>query len=275
MPTTISGRSSKNTTYDIMKPSETVPLALRKFFEEHERPALAFSGGADSSYLFYAAVTCGADVTAYFVKTQFQPQFELDDAERTAKWLGQDLTVIHANAIADPTVRANPDDRCYHCKKTVFGAISERARQDGKGFIMDATNASDDPAGRPGMKALSEMGIISPLRICGITKPQVRELSREAGLWTWDLPSNSCLATRIPTGMELTDGNLARTEEVEDLVRELGFRDIRVRTTADGRARFEVTDKERNLLADKKQNVEKILLAHYPGVEYATRKAGL
>ena len=249
-----------------------VPSELRKFFEDNPSPALAFSGGADSSYLFYAAVACGADVTAYFVKTQFQPLFELRNAVKTAEWLGHDIEVIHANVLSDPNVRSNPADRCYHCKKHIFSSILAHAEKDGKEVVIDATNSSDDPADRPGMKALAELGIVSPLRLCSITKPEIRRLSKEAGLWTWDLPSNSCLATRIPVNTELTEENLYEVEETEDMVRELGFREIRVRSLGK-KVRLEITDDEQNLLEDRKKEVQNILLAHYSEIEFGRRNA--
>lgn len=247
-----------------------VPENLRRFFEDNPKPALAFSGGADSSYLLYAAVECVSDVTAYFVKTQFQPMFELEDAKKTAEHLGVELHIILQNALSDPEVRANPANRCYLCKKNIFSSIIAKAREDKKKCVIDASNASDDPAERPGMKALEELGVLSPLRMCGITKPMVRELSREADLWTWNLPSNSCLATRIPTGMVLTDENLLRTEETEDELRILGLSDFRVRTTSEG-AVLETVAAQRELLENRRSDVERVLMNHFPSVSYKER----
>ncbi len=255
-----------------MKQFGTVPPELKGFFEKNPSPALAFSGGADSSYLFYAALACGADVTAYFVKTQFQPLFELRNAIKTSEWLGHDIEVISLNALEDPTIRSNPADRCYHCKKHIFGTILAHAKKDGKGIVIDATNASDDPTDRPGMKALAELGVVSPLRLAGITKPEVRCLSREAGLWTWNLPSNSCLATRIPTDTEITNQELSVVEETEDKLHELGFEEIRARSHGN-KVRLEVTENEQDLLNERKNDVEKILQTHYSKIEFGTRNA--
>lgn len=250
----------------------TVPPELKRFFEENPSPALAFSGGADSTYLFYAALACGADVTAYFVKTQFQPLFELRNAVRTSEWLGQDIEVISLDALEYPVIRSNPADRCYYCKKHIFGTILAHAKKDGKGIVMDATNASDDPADRPGMKALTELGIASPLRLAGITKPEVRRLSEEAGLWTWNLPSNSCLATRIPAGTEITDQELCIVEEIEDKLHELGFREIRARSHGN-KVILEITGNERDLLNERREDVETILRTHYSEIGFGTRDA--
>ncbi|TQS79187.1 MAG: TIGR00268 family protein [Methanomethylophilus alvi] len=256
-------------------PDAAVPESLRRFLAEHPRPAIAFSGGADSSYLLYAAASCGADAKAYFVKSAFVPEFERGDAVRTAKELGVPLEIISADILADPALRANPADRCYICKKKVFGAVRERADRDGRAFLMDATNASDDPNGRPGMRALPELEILSPLRECGLTKPEIRRLSHEAGLWTWNLPSYSCLATRVPEGMLLTEDILAKTERAENGARALGFSDIRIRARPDGTALAEITEEQQDLLERVRPEFESLILRYYSGIEYGIRRPHL
>ena len=137
----------------------------------------------------------------YYVKTPFQPRFELDDALRLTKELGTELTVIEYDILNDGLVAANPADRCYHCKKKLFGLLlRERAANDGFSLIIDGTNASDDAGDRPGMRALGELCVRSPLRECGLTKAEIRARSKEAGLFTWNKPAYACLATRVPTG---------------------------------------------------------------------------
>lgn len=204
-------------------------MNLQEFFAEYPKVALGFSGGVDSAFLFYAAKKYGADVKAYFVKSQFQPEFELEDARRLAEFIGADFTILECDALADDVVRKNPADRCYYCKSNVFGKILEAAKADGYNFIIDGTNASDDAADRPGMKSLQEMKILSPLRLCGLTKSDVRNLSKEAGLFTWNKPSYACLATRIPTDEEITNDKLATIEAGEDALFALGFSDFRIR----------------------------------------------
>ena len=206
-----------------------VPQALREFFAGHPRLALAFSGGTDSSYLLYAALACGCDVTAYYARSAFQPEFERADARRLAEQLGARLREIELDVLADETVRRNPADRCYHCKRRIFSALLERAAADGRDVVIDGTNASDDADDRPGMRALRELRVLSPLRLCGITKAQVREYSREAGLFTWDKPAYACLATRVPAGMPITAELLGRVEASEAALFALGFTDFRVR----------------------------------------------
>ena len=157
-------------------------MDLNEFFKEHNKVALAFSGGADSSYLLYAAIKSGAQVCAYYVNAAFQPQFELDDAMRLAKQLNADMKVLTADVLSNETVVKNPSDRCYHCKNVIFNMILAEAKKDGFTVLMDGTNASDAEDDRPGMRALRELCVYSPLRICGLTKTEIRRRSKEAGL---------------------------------------------------------------------------------------------
>jgi TIGR00268 family protein len=204
-------------------------MKLKEFFENNPRVALGFSGGVDSSYLLYAALKYGAEVGAYFVKTQFQPQFELDDARRLAEELGAELKVLEHDALCHEEVVKNPENRCYYCKCAIFGMIAARAAADGFPLLVDGTNASDQEDDRPGMQALRELEVRSPLRECGITKPELRRLSKDAGLFTWNKPAYACLATRIPTGEEITAEKLQLVEKSEDALFKLGFSDLRVR----------------------------------------------
>lgn len=208
-------------------------MTISEFFQENPRAALAFSGGVDSSYLLYAALRAEADVRAYYVRSVFQPAFELEDARRLVRELHAEMTVLDVDVLRDGRVASNPPERCYHCKKVIFSTIRDAARRDGYTLLLDGTNASDDAADRPGMRALDELSVRSPLRECGMTKDEIRRLSREAGLFTWDKPAYACLATRIPTGTPITRAALERTEKAEDYLRARGFTDFRVRTLGD------------------------------------------
>ena len=130
-------------------------MTLQEFFDRHPRAALGLSGGVDSAYLLYAGRKAGADIHPYFIKTAFQPAFELGDARRLCDALGAALTVIELDVLACEAVRQNPADRCYHCKKLLFGALAKRAEADGLSLLLDGTNASDDAGDRPGMRALA------------------------------------------------------------------------------------------------------------------------
>lgn len=204
-------------------------MTLNDFFTEHPSVALAFSGGVDSAYLLYAGIHFGCDIHAYYVKSDFQPQFELEDALMLAGELDAKMTVLELDVLSDPSITSNPANRCYYCKKKIFGKIMEAAKADGYSLLIDGTNASDDAGDRPGMKALQELSVRSPLRECDITKAEVRQLSKEAGLFTWDKPAYACLATRIPTGNSITKEKLSVTETSEKLLSDMGFSDFRVR----------------------------------------------
>ena len=205
-------------------------MTLEDFFARHPRTALGFSGGTDSAYLLYAGLSMGADVRPYYIKTQFQPEFELADASRLARELGVELVVIEADILAADTVAENPPERCYYCKRTLFSLLAERAASDGYTELLDGTNASDDPGDRPGTRALAELGVLSPLRDCGVTKAEVRRLSREAGLFT-----------HIPAGRRIEPEALRRIDEAEARLRALGYADLRVRLE-EGGARLELPE---------------------------------
>ena len=137
---------------------------LNRFFADHPRIALAFSGGVDSAYLLHAAVQAGCNVRPYYVKTAFQPEFEFEDAKLLAKELGVTMHIIEKDILSEESVRLNPANRCYFCKRALFSAIIAAAQQDGYPLLIDGTNASDDADDRPGMRALKELEVRSPLR---------------------------------------------------------------------------------------------------------------
>lgn len=191
-------------------------LSLEQFCQAHRKVALAFSGGCDSSYLLSVLVDAGIDVGVYVVKTAFQANFEIDDALRVSRELEQKIHLIEADILIHVDICTNPPDRCYFCKKFIFENILDRMTYDGYEILLDGTNASDDPSRRPGFRALEELGVISPLRLAGMTKEDVREASERRGLSTFDKPSFSCLATKIEAGHPITQEGLTRVEQ--DLV---------------------------------------------------------
>lgn len=241
-------------------------MDIKEFFTEHKKVALAFSGGADSSYLLYAAVKCGADVVPYFVKSQFQPEFEREDARRLAAELGVRLREISVDVLQFQGVTANPANRCYYCKKRIMSAIRAAAAADGYELIIDGTNASDEGGDRPGMRVLTEENILSPLRICGLTKAEVRRLSHEAGLFTWNKPAYACLATRVPTGEEITGEKLRAVERSEDYLFSLGFTDFRVRLR-DGGALLQFIAKQHDKAENEFETIENELKKYFGTVK--------
>lgn len=240
---------------------------LQKYLQERQKVAVAFSGGVDSAYLLYAASRWCKEVKAYYVKSPFQPAFELEDAVRLAKELSVPLQILPLDILQEPCIVKNDNRRCYYCKQRIFTAIREAALHDGFSHLFDGTNADDSPAERPGMQALTELSVSSPLRECGLHKEEIRRLSQEAGLFTHDKPAYACLATRIPTNVAITADKLTQTERAEATLAKLGFRDFRVRWL-DGTARIQICEaqlpllleKRTELLAELKQDYSSVLL---------------
>lgn len=202
---------------------------LADFFARTPRVAVAFSGGCDSSCLLAAALRAGCEVKAYLVKTAFQPDFEEQDARAVVERLGVPFEIIELDMFdggeGKRAICANPPDRCYWCKALIFSTIWEHARRDGFEVLVDGSNASDDPARRPGFKALGELGVVSPLRRAGMSKVAVREaLARfegELGLPEGSLlsekPSFPCLAVYVSEGEEITSASLLEAARSRDL----------------------------------------------------------
>ena len=172
------------------------------------RYGLAFSGGCDSSFLLAALCRAGINVKAYMVMTAFQAPFELEDARRVIAEIGAEWELLHADILSRPDVCANSPNRCYYCKSFILGQILSAMNRDGRTVLLDGTNASDDPARRPGFRALAELGVRSPLRETGFTKDAVRAASRAIGLSTADKPNFSCFATKVKEDKPLTRASL-------------------------------------------------------------------
>lgn len=229
-------------------------MILSDFFLQHKKVAVAFSGGVDSAYLLFAAKSCGTKVRAYYVKSEFQPQFEYEDALRFAAMLDVELSVLKLHILENTNICENPKERCYHCKRVIFDAIAKAAAVDGFSVLLDGTNASDDAGDRPGMRALKEFSVYSPLRESGLTKDEIRRLSMEAGLFTWDKPAYACLATRISTGEEITQEKLTAVEMAENFLFSLGFTDVRVRIQKKN-ARIQLSAKDFSRLIENRREV--------------------
>lgn len=211
--------------------------------------AVAFSGGADSSLLCRVAHdVLGEKSIAVTISSPLMGQSEVKAARELAAALGMTHVMITEGEL-DPRVAANPSHRCYHCKKTEFGAIIAAAAERGIAHVLDGSNMDDMTDYRPGLRALDELGVTSPLRIAGMGKADVRELSRRLGLATWDKPALACLGSRIPYGERITVEKLGRIEQAEDYLHSLGLRQVRVRSHQDI-ARIEVAPEERVKLLD-------------------------
>ena len=240
-------------------------MKLKEFYASNPHFALGFSGGVDSSYLLYSAVSCGVQIQPYFIKTQFQTDEELKRARNFAEELGCTLKILWVDILDNTDVVSNLPDRCYNCKKFLFGRIRDVALLDGFGVIADGTNATDDISDRPGFRALEELGVLSPLRICGVTKAEIREKLKKAGLSVWNSPSNACLATRIPTGTPITETELYRVNCSESALKAMGFSDLRVRSMGSA-AKLELTGGQLERAAMLRQNVICALKPYYDSV---------
>ncbi|MDR1908312.1 MAG: ATP-dependent sacrificial sulfur transferase LarE [Spirochaetaceae bacterium] len=212
--------------------------------------AVAFSGGADSSFLCFAArEALGNRAVAVTIHSPMLPRSEREAAAAVAARVGIEHILVEEEDI-DEDVAANPRDRCYHCKKLEFGAIGEAARRRGIAVVLDGSNLDDLGDYRPGLKALEEIGVVSPLRDAGLRKTDIRALSKRFGLPTWDKPAFACLASRIPYGERIDREKLSRVEAAEEVLREEGFRQARVRLHGDI-ARLEVAPEERRRFFDE------------------------
>lgn len=221
---------------------------LKRVLSSFEKIGIAYSGGVDSTFLaWFAGRKLTVPTVLFFVESPFISSRERADAHRIAQWLALDVEILTVDPLRDAEVRNNPVDRCYHCKRSIFGAILNRASALGCNTVADGSHAGESGY-RPGKRALRELGVISPLALAGFVKADIRRLGKMAGLPNWDKPSQSCLATRAPYGTALTLELLGRIEDAEDFLLDLGCRQVRVRVHGD-LARIETAPEDIPLLA--------------------------
>lgn len=213
-------------------------LNLLTYLKKLEKVVLAFSGGVDSTFLLKAAKEAlGDNVKAVTIQSPYIPKWEIEEAKQIVAELDVAFEILEAPIIDE--IRNNPENRCYLCKMAVFSQIKAIAEREGYPYVIDGTNFDDIGDYRPGLKALKELNIKSPLLECQLTKQEIRSLSKELGLSTWDKPSYACLLTRIPYGNELKEEDFVKIEKAETYMMDRGFRAVRVRCH-DNLARIEV-----------------------------------
>jgi uncharacterized protein len=218
------GGESRETSLD--EKSRQLDALLASF----ESLIVAFSGGVDSAYLAYAAYRAlGPSVLCVTADSPSYPDRHRQLALRIARNFGLPHEIVCTSEVEQPEYRANPVNRCYYCKRELYTTLSHMAAARRFRTIADGSNADDRGDYRPGRQAAKEFGVRSPLDECGLTKADIRELSRRAGLPTWDEPASACLSSRVPYHSPVTPEKLRMIERAEDVLRSLGFRVCRVR----------------------------------------------
>lgn len=221
---------------------------LKEYIKGLGKVALAFSGGVDSTFLLkVCGETLGKDAVAITIVSPYIPKWEIEEAKELSKKLN--ITHEFIEVEIPDNIKFNPEDRCYLCKKQVFTLIKEKAKNLGITTIIDGTNLDDTKDYRPGMKALKELEVKSPLLELGFTKADIRSYSKQLNLETWSKPAYACLLTRLQVGDEITEEKLRRIEKAECYMFSLGLVGIRVRSHGD-LARLEVQPQDREKLFD-------------------------
>jgi uncharacterized protein len=226
--------------------SEKYSLLL-SLLRRSESAVLAFSGGVDSSLLLKAMKASGMKMLAVTAISETMPKRDGENCGKMVQEIGADHLVIRTNELADESFVRNTPERCFFCKDGLFRKLKEIALQGGFRQVFDGSNADDLNDYRPGKKAAVLHNVRSPLAECGLSKEEIRYLSRELGLSTWDRPSSPCLSSRFPYGTRITAGGLRRVDRAEDFIRSLGVKVVRVRDHGDS-ARIEARKEDMDTL---------------------------
>lgn len=233
---------------------------LSKYFDElkSDKVCIAFSGGVDSSLVLKMAILSKKEVMAVMFNTRLHPCKEEQEARKIASDMGLEITVINIDEFSNPDILKNPIDRCYICKKLLFSTLIELAQNNNCNVVLDGTNYDDYSQYRPGIKALKELGVKSPLAELKITKNEVRETAKSIGLEVHNKPSAPCMATRFPYNTEITFEDLSKVESAEKVIKDLGIVQCRVRVHNDI-ARVEIPEEEfEKFILNKNTIIEKL-----------------
>jgi uncharacterized protein len=230
---------------------------LKNNLRKMQSVAIAYSGGADSTFLVNVSHDLlGEKAIAITATSSTYPQRELEQAKKFAKHIGIKHMIINSEETEIGDFSKNPSDRCYYCKKELFSKIKQIANNEHLNYVLDGSNVDDATDYRPGMKALKELGVVSPMKDVGLTKQEIKELSRAMHLDTWDKPAFACLASRFPYGVEITKPRLEQVEKAESFLHSLAVKQFRVRYHTEV-ARIEVSKKDFQIILTHSDEIAK------------------
>jgi len=240
---------------------------LKDYLKNLKKVCVAYSGGLDSSFLLKVSYdVLKENLISVTIKTQFQKKSEIEFAKKFADEIGVKSYIIELDILNDEKIYKNPVDRCYYCKYEIFSEIKSFSKKDGFEIVVEGSNLSDLEDYRPGMRALRELNIKSPFLEIGFNKEEIREISKNLGLPTFDKMPESCLATRIPYGKKIERSLLEKIEEGEDFIKNLGFKLVRLRDMGDS-VKIEVLKEEiEKLISHREKIIENLKNLGYKNV---------